>query len=236
MCRLRLVILGGWLWLLAMPFAVAENWRLLTTTTMSPFYPLVQQLLAQADIHIEVRIVPQARMIDELKQGLADGAFFLTPKAMKAVPGLQPVPVVLHHYELVAVTRDATEQFSDLRQLATYRVGLERGSQVAEQLAANAALPKLYRASSVPVLAEAFAADRFDILLLGREQVVRQLKRAGVDHYLIHEPPIAREPLYLMLTAKRASSIPMLTQVFEQVIRHTDWMAQKEAVLQHYLR
>lgn len=221
---------------LSYPAVATESWRLLTTPTMRPFAPLMQQLMAQADIQTEIRIVPQARLIDELGQGLADGAFFLTPKSMQAVAGLEPVPVALHHYELVAVTRDTTEQFKGLHQLAGYRVGLERGNQVSEQLVGAAALPKLYRANSVPVLVQAFAAERFDILLLGRDQVARQMNRVGIRQYVVHEPPLAEEPLYLMVTAKRAAEVARLTRIFEQVVHHGNWTQQKDEILRRYLQ
>lgn len=221
----------GWLCLLSPTLHAAERWVLLTTHTMQPLAPLITSRLAEAGIATDIRLVPQARLVAELARPEADGAFLLTELVAKAVPGVEPVPVALHQYELMAVTRQASIQIHQPADLARYRVGLLRGSQLSEQVVGQAR--HLYRVRSVETLAAALAAGRFEVILLARDLVAGQMKRAGVTDYRVQEPPLARMPLFLMVSSRHQAALPALTRVFQQAQQHGRWQQEVKALLQH---
>lgn len=228
-CLLRICF--GCLCLLSSTLQAAEQWLLLTTPTMQPLSPLISSRLADAGIQAHIRLVPQARLVAELARQEADGAFLLTDLVAKAAPGIVPVPVVLHQYELMAVTQDAQIQIRKPADLAPYRVGLLRGSQISEQVSVEAG--QIYRARSVNALVEAFAAGRFDVLLLARDLVGRQMTRVGVTRYQVQEPPLASKPLYLMVATRHRAALPALTRIFQQAVQQGSWPQEVEALLRH---
>lgn len=220
--------LGG-LCLLSPALQAAERWLLLTTHTMQPLAPLITSRLAEAGIAADIRLVPQARLVAELAQPEADGAFLLTELVAKAVPGIEPVPVVLHQYELMAVTRRTAAPIHRPSDLAHYRVGLLRGSQISERVSQD--LAHVYRVRSVETLVAGFAAGRFDVILLARDLVVGQMSRAGVTDYRVQEPPLSRMPLFLMVSTRHQAMLPALTRIFQQALQQGRWQQEVKAVM-----
>lgn len=226
-------ILGVLLLVWCPSLLAVESWQLLATPPMRPFAPLMQSVLQQAGISATVRYVPQARLIAELQTGRGDGAFFLTERARDSVPALEIVPVALHQYDLMAVSlKPLAATTPDA--LARYRLGIERGNQLSEAWSVN--YPRVYRGNSVPKLVQAFAAGRFDVLVLGRDQVARQLNRVKIAVYYLHEPPLQSMPLYLMLLPHRRGALPAVTKAFQQAVDSGAWSRQMSQVLQQYAR
>lgn len=230
----KLGLLWVWLGWLCLPSPVlhaAERWLLLTTPTMQPLAPLITARLAEAGIQADVRLVPQARLVAELAQPEADGAFLLTDLVAQTVPDVEPVPVALHQYELMAVTRQAAAPIRRPADLAHYRVGLLRGSQISEQVSQG--LTHVYRVRSVEALVAAFAADRFDVILLARDLVAGQMSRAGITDYRVQEPPLASKPLFLMVSTRHKAALPVLTRIFQQALQQGRWQQEVKALMRH---
>lgn len=219
----------GWICLLSPTLQAAEHWLLLTTPTMQRLAPLFSSRLAEAGIQADIRLVPQARLLAELAQPGVDGAFLLTELVTKTVPGVEPVPVALHQYELMAVTRQAASPIRRPADLAHHRVGLVRGSQLSEQVSRG--LAHVYRVRSDEALVAAFAANRFDVILLARDLVAGKMSSAGVTDYRVQEPPLASKPLFLLVSSRHKAMLPALTRIFLQAQQHGRWQQEVKAVM-----
>jgi len=206
---------------LMLPGSVGADSKLVLETPeiLAPFATLVQGRLAKAGLDAEVRFAPFVRLQQDLVNGTADGAFFLSEGALKALPLYETVPVPLYRNEYLAVTLASGPEIRGAADLRGKTVGYPRGYP---------GMVGLVEGAEVTTVVD--EEQGFRILGAGRIQVLIASRTStqmfgGVAGRPLraHEPPLVTSFLYLVVRRSLAAENQALTEVFRESIRDGSW-------------
>ncbi len=192
------------------PYLIAYN------EASATMIPLVQAVYSELGISVVFELVPSERALHDANRGVYDADVSRVSGMLAAYPDLiyclEPMSIV----ELLPYVRKGDSlRIESAEQLQRYRVGLGRGSKLAEGFVASAGITPVL-ANNLESLTNMLTAGRFDVALITTTQLSSQGKAlASVAEQA--GPALLSRPALHVLNRRNTELIPRFDAVLRKM-------------------
>jgi polar amino acid transport system substrate-binding protein len=186
------------------------------------FYDLVTEAFRRAHHPVEIRLIPWARAMEEVRQGRADGMFVLYKTPERERDFIFPDEPLAELRERIFVRRTARfDYMGDFANFDGRRVGMLNytihGAKLSQALEGRRIAAKI-SASSYEGLVDMLASNRLDIAIGVDDAIIEAALRQGVEDKIREiDPPVDTIPAYLVFA--REPRLTELSAEFDRALR-----------------
>jgi ABC-type amino acid transport substrate-binding protein len=185
--------------------------------------PLVSQVLKEAGYDSSVAVFTQEALIQALAKGEVDGAFFLAEPLIAQAKGAIRISARLMQADFCAVATDPTVKIANPGDLRKYKVGVVKDN------VAHGAVTRGMKTVQAENDVEEFkllASGQVQAILAVEPAIPGLAKAAGLDQYIVQQPPVLRSPTYVALAASKSGIKKDVEAVFKKWVDSGQWEAE----------
>ena len=202
--------------------ASAQNLHLSTgfTPPVSDFFQLVLQEADNRlhDISITFEVLPAERSLKLVEAGINDGDCCRIPEVIfNSYQHMVAVPVSFYavRFSVFSRHRDIViRQFSDLQ---PYAVGTVKGWKAAVDNLQQVAPAELHIVTQPEQLFKMLDKGRIDFGVMGYMSGLKVIDELQLHDIKAIQPPLIEKPLFLMLSARHQTLVPVFAEVFNEM-------------------
>ncbi len=177
----------------------------------------VVQAFGRLGVNASIAHRPSERALIQANAGLDDGNFARVAGIEKYYPNLVMVPEPVTVFNFTVFSRDQELRIEKWEDLALFHVGIVIGWKILEEHITQAR--SLTKVKDGEALFALLAHGRIDVAVYDLLQGQDLVRRKGLSGITAHEPPLARQDMFLYLNRRHLSLVPLLTGTLRDMKR-----------------
>jgi polar amino acid transport system substrate-binding protein len=193
------------------------SYPVLSTPAQDGFIDLVtKEMFKRIDLSVNISLIPAERALINVDQGVDDGLVQRVGGLHKQYPRTFHLEEKTMDLDFSAFTRRGNPAITDWQDFAPYSVGLITGWKIYEKNLENH--PNLIKVKEPRQLFELLQNGRVDYVLLTKWNGLGIMREMGMSaDFMLVEPPLAVEAMYLYLNEKHANLAEPLTKALREI-------------------
>ncbi|WP_028974830.1 substrate-binding periplasmic protein [Spirochaeta cellobiosiphila] len=175
---------------------------------------ILEEAYTKLGIELTFTILPPERALASSNSGATDGEVHRIKGTEKSYPNLVMVPVPINSVEGLAITKNLDLTITGWESIRPYKIGIRRGIKYIEN--GTKGMDVEFNTTDEALL-QKLIADRIQVAVESRLDIISILKSPKYSQLQILEPPLQSIKLYHFLNKKHSSLIPQITKVLEEM-------------------
>jgi len=174
---------------------------------------VTKEVFKRVGYDIDILRLPAARALHDLNNGIIDGDLVRIKKISTIFPNIRVVPEKIIDFDFVAISKNIDFKSNGWDSLKPYEAGIVAGWKILEaNVKSNVAVTKV---EDTRQLIKILDNNRVDLVVSERWQAQQAIKESGVNSFIIHEPPIKSNEMFIVVNKKHEKLIPKLVSAIK---------------------
>ena len=191
--------------------------------------PLITKVLTKAGFSPSFVSLPSERSLQSVNRGTVDLEFFCTESSLANTPDVLKIDVALPFIDTIAVTMEDLK-LDTIDELRNYTVVSARDCCITQEQIHIAGLQVDLAPSAVNTL-KMLQMGRAQVALVRRDLLPATVKEAGLTGYFVHDAPLPKISVYVIINKQQAPYLPRLKEAFKSWKESGQWEIEMKKVV-----